>query len=90
MSNETRPEQQANPHGQEQVAIPLEVMNAELGAKLDFTERRLLAMSTVAFNLQTKCNELIAALAERTQEIAALRGATETDGDAASAKGEVA
>ncbi|WP_065091647.1 hypothetical protein [Rhizobium leucaenae] len=89
MSNEQRPEQQAIPHGQEQMAVPLEVMNAELGAKLDFTERRLLAMSTVAFNLQTKCNELLAALAERTQEIAALRGGTETNDDAA-AKGEVA
>jgi len=63
MSNEQRQEQQK---------IPLEVANAELEARLQFTEGRLIAMATVAYNLQLKCGELAAALAERSEEIAAL------------------
>ncbi len=64
MSNETRPEQQM---------IPAEVVNAELAARLDFTEKRLLGMATVAHNLQIKVNELTAALCERSEEISSLQ-----------------
>ncbi len=70
MSNETRPEQQTSQHEQK---IPLEVLNMELSARLRFAEDRLLATATAAFNLQVKCNELAAALAERTEEISALQ-----------------
>ncbi|QYA12120.1 hypothetical protein [Rhizobium sp. AB2/73] len=66
MSNETRPEQQT---------IPLEVMNAELAARLQFTENRLIAMSTMAYQLEMRCSELTASLAERSEEIASLHAA---------------
>lgn len=75
MSNEQRPEQQR---------IPLEVINAELDARLQFTESRLLAMSTVAYNLELKCGELAQALADRSAEIAALCAEAQS-GDAADA-----
>ncbi|WP_412474749.1 hypothetical protein ACK83U_00965 [Rhizobium sp. WW22] len=68
MSNEQRPEQPA---------IPAEVINAELNARLEFTENRLLAMHTIAYNLELKCGQLTQALAERSEEIAALREAAE-------------
>ena len=64
MSNETRPEQHA---------IPLEVLNMELSARLRFAEERLLSTATAAFNLQVQCNELAASLAERSEEISALQ-----------------
>ena len=68
MSNEQSPEQQR---------IPLEVINAELDARHQFTESRLLAISTLAYNLEVKCGQLTQALAERSEEIAALREAAE-------------
>lgn len=70
MTNETRPEQQT---------VPLEVMNAELIARLGFTENRLIAMATVAHNLQVKVDELTVALSERSEEIAALQIAAEAN-----------
>jgi translation initiation factor 2B subunit (eIF-2B alpha/beta/delta family) len=86
MSNETRPEQQSNPHEQ---SIPLEVLNMELSARLRFAEDRLLATATAAFSLQVKCNELAAALAERTEEISALQMAvTAAEAKAAEAQAQ--
>lgn len=52
--------------------IPLEVLNAELVAKLDFTERRLLSMATVAFDLQSQCTELSKSTAAQAERIARL------------------
>ncbi|MDJ1632239.1 hypothetical protein [Rhizobium rhizogenes] len=72
MSNETRPEQHTP---------PAEVMNAELAARLEFTEKRLMAMATVAYNLQLKCGELTMALSERSQEITVLQAALGVNGD---------
>ncbi|NTG48959.1 hypothetical protein G6M04_16400 [Agrobacterium rhizogenes] len=54
------------PQGQQR-AIPLEVLNAELAAKLDFTERRLLSMAAVAFDLQVKVNQLTETVARLSQ-----------------------
>ncbi len=72
MSNEQRQEQQK---------IPLEVANAELGARLQFTENRLIAMAAVAYNLQLKCDELAKSLAERSEEIVALHASLDVAGN---------
>lgn len=74
------PNEQQQPSEQPQQKIPLEVMNAELAARLQFTESRLISMSTLAYNLEVKCNELAASLAERSEEIASLQAAASPEG----------